>query len=198
MKLFNKIRWVASILLVFLIVLATNLIDRNNFNRLKYSVTTIYEDRIVASDLLFEMLLLVQEKQVAFISSESLFFQGKNERNNQEIDGLIERYEKTKLTEKEQYIFNDLKDALRNLKNLEKQSILSESKNNGTLSKSIDQIVQHLHDLSKVQLEEGRHQVSVSNRTMDTINLFTQVEIVFLILMAVLIQIIILYKPKPD
>jgi hypothetical protein len=198
MKLFNKIRWVASILLVILIVLATNMIDRNNFSKLKYSVTTIYEDRIVASDLLFEMLLLVQEKQVAFISSDSLFFQGKNEKNNHEIDGLIERYEKTKLTDKEQYIFNDLKDELRNLKNLEKQLVLSKSKNNSTLLKRIDPIVQHLHELSKVQLEESRHQVSISNRTMDTINLFTQVEIVFLILMAILIQIIILYKPKPD
>jgi hypothetical protein len=198
MKLFNKIRWVASILLVFLIVLATNLIDRNNFNKLRYSVTTIYEDRIVANDLLFDMLLLVQEKQVAFISSDSLFFQARNEKNNREIEGLIERYEQTELTEKEQHLFNDLKEELRSLKNLEKQLIPSESKKNSIVLKRIDQIVQHLHSLSKVQLEEGRYQVSISNRTMDTINLFTQVEIVFLILMAILMQIIILYQPKPD
>jgi len=198
MNLFNKIRWVTSILLVFLIVLATNLIDRNNFNKLKYSVTTIYEDRIVASDLLFEMLLLVQEKQVAFVSSDSLFFQEKNKKNDREIGGLIERYEKTELTQKEEYIFNDLKDELGKLKNLEKQYVLSESKDYRIPLKRIEQIVGHLHNLSKVQLEEGRHQVSISNRTMDTINLFTQVEIVFLILMAILIQVIVLYKPKRE
>jgi hypothetical protein len=111
---------------------------------------------------------------------------------------LIERYEQTELTEKEQHLFNDLKEELRSLKNLEKQLIPSESKKNSIVLKRIDQIVQHLHSLSKVQLEEGRYQVSISNRTMDTINLFTQVEIVFLILMAILIQIIILYQPKPD
>lgn len=198
MTLFNKIRWVASILLVFLIVLVTNLIDRNNFNRLNYSVTTIYEDRIIASDLLFEMLLFVQEKKVAIISLDSLFFQERNEKNNRGIEGLIEKYNNTKLTEKEQLIFNNLKNELNSLKNLEKQYILSESKNNSILLKKTDQIVQHLHDLSKVQLEEGRRQVFVSNKTMDTINLFTQMETIFLILMAILIQIIILYKPKPD
>ena len=195
MTLFNKLRWGASILLVFLLVLVTNLIDRDNYNRLKDSVTTIYEDRIVASDLLFEMLLLVQEKQVAVIAADSLFFPGKNEKNNQAMDELLAQYEKTKLTEKEQLLFTDLKNELSTLKQVEKQATLPESKNNSIVLKSIDPIMGYLHDLSKVQLEEGRHQVSISNKTMDTINLFTQGEIVFLILMAILIQIIILYKP---
>lgn len=198
MTVFNKIRWAASILLVFFIVLITNLIDRDNFNRLRYSVTTIYEDRIVASDLLFEMLMLIQEKEVAFVTSDSLFIQKRNEKNNREIDNLIERYEQTKLTEKEQLLFNKLKDELSNLENLEKKYTQLESRDKARLSKSIDRIVQHLHDLSKVQLKEGRHQVLISNKAMDTIDIFTQVEIVFLILMAILIQIIILYKSKQN
>jgi hypothetical protein len=53
-----------------------------------------------------------------------------------------------------------------------------------------------LYDLSKVQLKEGKRQMSLSEKTMDTIELFTQVEIIFLIVMAVLIQLIVLYQPK--
>jgi hypothetical protein len=60
----------------------------------------------------------------------------------------------------------------------------------------ISDIKDDLYDLSKVQLKEGKRQMSLSEKTMDTIELFTQVEIIFLIVMAVLIQLIVLYQPK--
>ena len=196
MTTFSKIRWVASILMVFFIVLMTNLVDKDNFNRLRYSVTTIYEDRIVASDLLFEISMLIQDKEVAIVAADSLFFQMNNSKANLDIDGLIGRYEQTKLTENEQIIFNSLKDELSNLKGLEQNYISSDTIENINLLKSIENINQHLHNLSKIQLKEARQQVVISNKVMDTIDLFTQGEIVFLVLMAILIQIIILYKPK--
>ena len=196
MTTFSKIRWVASILMVFFIVLMTNLVDKDNFNRLRYSVTTIYEDRIVASDLLFEISMLIQDKEVAIVSADSLFFQMNNSKANLDIDGLIGRYGQTKLTENEQIIFNSLKDELNNLKELEQHYISSDTIENTNLLKGIENIKQYLHNLSKIQLKEARQQVLISNKVMDTIDLFTQGEIVFLILMAILIQIIILYKPK--
>jgi hypothetical protein len=42
MKVYNKMKWALGILLVFIIVLITNLIDRDNFNRIRYSIVTIY------------------------------------------------------------------------------------------------------------------------------------------------------------
>ena len=182
--------------MVFFIVLITNLIDKDNFNRLSYSVTEIYEDRIVASGLLFEISTRIQGKKVAVVSADSLFFHKENNKANLEIDGLIERYEQTMLTKKEQYIFNNLKDELRDLRKLEKEYTHSETRETSNILKSLDKISQHLGDLSKVQLKEGRQQMFISNKAMDTIDLFTQIEIVFLILMAILIQIIIMYKPK--
>lgn len=182
--------------MVFFIVLMTNLVDKDNFNRLRYSVTTIYEDRIVASDLLFEISMLIQDKEVAIVSADSIFFQMNNSKANLDIDGLIGRYGQTKLTENEQIIFNSLKDELSNLKELEQHYISSDTIENTNLLKSIENIKQYLHNLSKIQLKEARQQVLISNKVMDTIDLFTQGEIVFLILMAILIQIIILYKPK--
>jgi len=60
MKFFVKIRWAASILLVFFIVLVTNVIDRKNFEKLNYSVNSLYEDRLVAHDLLFDISRILQ------------------------------------------------------------------------------------------------------------------------------------------
>lgn len=198
MTTINKIRWLASILLVFFIVLGTNLIDKSNFDRLRYSVTTIYEDRIVASDLLFEMAMLVQEKEVALVTSDTHFFEKRNEKINHEISGFIERYEQTKLTDREAELFSNLKEELSHLKSLEGPYVQSASADSGDLLQSIGEITQTLHDLSKIQVMEGRQQMFISKKAMDTIDLFTQGEIIFLIVMAVLIQIIILYKPKEN
>ncbi|MFZ2897695.1 MAG: hypothetical protein WA004_03680 [Saprospiraceae bacterium] len=198
MTLFNKIKWTASILLVFAIILTTNLIDKNNFNKLRYSVVTIYEDRIVANDLIFEILLSIREKEIALAMADSMFFLQKNDKINEGIGILLEKYGQTKLTNKEQKFFTDLKGELKNLEGLEKEFVHSEFSNNADAQNSINEIIRNLYDLSKVQLEEGRRQMALSNETMETIDLFTQVEIIFLVLMAILVQIIILYKPKQD
>jgi len=193
MTVYSKVRWVLSILLVFFIVLITNIIDRENFNRLSDSVTTIYEDRIVASDLIFEISRLIQDKHIAIVTNDTTFFQKKNTGINQELNSLIESYKQTRLTEREKFVFTQLQDELITLEEKEQQT---ENIPTLDLLKNIDQIDQHLYDLSKIQLQEGKQVVFNSDRIKDNINLFTQGEIIFLIIMAVLIQIIILYKPK--
>ncbi|RDI58269.1 MCP four helix bundle domain-containing protein [Flavobacterium glaciei] len=195
MKIFAKIRWVASILLVFFIVLITNLIDRENFNRLSYSVTTMYEDRIVASDLLFEISRIIQEKQIAVLTLDTLFLENKNNKHNQVLNQLIEKYSLTKFTEKEKFVFNQLQEELNSLKQKERPNT---DITDAAVINSFEKINKNLHELSKIQLDEGRRQVFISNKAKDTINFFTQVEIIFLVIMAILLQIIILYKPKEE
>jgi hypothetical protein len=198
MTILSKIKWVASILLVFAIVLTTNLIDKDNFNRLRYSINTIYEDRIVANDLIFELVLLLHEKGIAIVGTDSLFWKKKNDTINQDINNLISRYEQTKLTDREEISFKRLKRDLQKLTDTEKKYLRSDS---GTeikakMTRLITDVKQHLSDLSKVQLEESKRQLGLSNDTMKDIDFFTQVEIIFLIVMAVLIQIIIMYTPN--
>lgn len=195
MKFFAKIRWIASILLVFFIVLITNLIDRDNYNRLSYSVTTMYEDRIVASDLLFDISTIVKEKQIAFLTSDTAFYNDLNDNYNQQLTELIDQYELTKLTKEEELVFKQLQDELGVLLQKEK-SFLHSSEN--TIPESLEKIDEYLHELSKIQIREGKRQVFISNKAKDTINLFTQGEIIFLIIMAVLVQLIILYNPKSN
>ncbi|MCU4163825.1 MCP four helix bundle domain-containing protein [Carboxylicivirga caseinilyticus] len=193
MSLYKKIKWIASVLLIFIIVLTTNLIDRDNYNRLRDSVTTIYEDRIVASDFIFELSMLVQEKKTAYITNDTLYLKRNNVRINHKITEILVKYELTKLTISEQKLFGQLKSEFENLKYLEKNNkVLDHIK----LFESIDTISQYLFDLSKVQLNEGKRQMIMSNKTMDAINIFTRLEIIFLVFLAILIQIIIIYNPK--
>lgn len=195
MTLFNKIKWIAGILLIITIVLTTNLIDRNNFSQLKESVTSIYEDRVVASDIIFEITLLVQEKEIALATSDSSFFESKNQQNSEAIRSFMARYAETNLTGDETKIFNKLQakfDELEAFKSYSDQGDID------VIFAHIDDIMHLLYDLSKVQLKEGKRQMLQSNKTMESIDLFTQIEIIFMIIMAIFVQVIILYRPKED
>jgi len=67
---------------------------------------------------------------------------------------------------------------------------------NTALVKRISEVKDNLYDLSKIQLDEGKKQMSISEKAISSVELFTQIEIYILIFLAILIQIIVIYKPK--
>ncbi|WP_147677354.1 MCP four helix bundle domain-containing protein [Algibacter pacificus] len=196
MAFYNKIKWVLGILMVFVLILATNLIDRNNFLRVKDAVITIYEDRLVANDLIFEMSIAIQEKEIAIAKLDSIFFLERNKQVNHDIEGLISRFEKTKLTTEEGNIFNDLKDNLKTLQLSETAFVQSKFTKNTAFTNPIKNVKDNLSKLSKIQLSEGERQTLMSKKAIDSVELFTQMEIYILVFLAILIQIIVIYKPK--
>lgn len=196
MTFYGKIKWVLGILMVFVLIVTTNLIDRNNFVRVKDSVVTIYEDRLIANDLIFEMSQSVQEKEVALASSDSTFFAQKNAKVNDGIQGFIARFEETKLTDEESKVFADLKQNLETLRASESVYVASGFATKDGLEQEISKVKANLYELSKIQLHEGSRQMNISKRAIDTVELFTQIEIYLLVFMAIVIQIIVMYKPK--
>ena len=64
--------------------------------------------------------------------------------------------------------------------------------------KQIAKIKKNLEDLSKIQLLEGSKQMSISKKAIDSVELFTQIEIYLLIFLAIVIQIIVMYNPKKE
>lgn len=184
--------------MIFILILTTNLIDRNNFVRVRDSVVTIYEDRVIANDLIFDMSQSIHKKEIAVISLDSSFFKTTNEKINEDSESLISRFELTKLTAEEQNVFNKLRRNLKALNKLENTFVNSNFNYKTEVVKNISKIKQNLGGLSKIQLNEGRKQMSISKHALDTVELFTQIEVYFLVFLAVTIQIIILYNPKKE
>lgn len=186
----NKVKWIASILLVFLIVLSTNLIDRANFKKVNEAVTTIYQDRMVATNILMDMLIHLKDKELAVQSTSNAIYSKKNEAIHKALLDNIEAFKQTKLTNSEAIVFASLSQEIKTLVELEQGSIASK-----------DQVLQHtaniidkLHELQAIQIKEGKQQMVISNQAMETIDLFTKVEIIFLIIIAILLQLIIFSK----
>lgn len=182
--------------MVFVLIISTNLIDRNNFIRVKDSVVSIYEDRLIANDLIFGMSKSIQEKEIAIVLSDSSFYVQKNSLVNEQIDGLIKKYQETKLTVDERKVFDEFKNNINTLSKLESNVIQSDFNDKEMIINHIFLIRENLDDLTKIQLEEGKRQMSISKKAIDTVELFTQIEIYLLVFLAIVIQIIVMYNPK--
>lgn len=196
MTFYNKLKWILGILMVFVLIIATNLIDKNNFVRVRDSVVTIYEDRLIANDLIFEMLKSVQEKELAVVTLDSSFFKSENIEVNKKLASLISNFEETKLTLEEDDVFNDLKANFEQLLIIENQFLKTNFSNSRLVNNRLDNLKINLSNLSKIQLNEGNKQMSISKRAIDTVELFTQIEIYILVFLAIIIQIIVMYQPK--
>ncbi|TXE16074.1 chemotaxis protein [Psychroserpens burtonensis] len=196
MAFFNKVKWILGILIVFVLIVTTNLIDKNNFIRVRDAVVTIYEDRVVASDLIFDLSKSVQEKEIAAALLDTTFFYNRSEQLDKNILELLSRYDQTKLTKKEKKTLNNLKSDFEDLKVSENILINSNFIEKRSFFNTISDIQENLYNLSKIQLSEGKRQMSISKKAVDKLEIFTQIEIYLLALLAIVIQIIILYKPK--
>lgn len=193
---FNRIKWVLGILVVFGIVIATNLIDRNNFKQMKSSVETIYEDRLVAKDLIFQISNAVHDKEMALATMDSSFFLNKSSQVNTELEELVAHYEETRLTRDERKSFDRLKKDILGIGAQEKAFKESSFKNQAGLKTELASAKENLFELAKIQLEEGSRELSKGKRALETVELFTQIEIYLLIFLGIIIQIIVIYRPK--
>lgn len=196
MKFVNKLKWILGISMVFLLIITTNLIDRSNFNQIRNSVVSIYDDRLVAKDYILEMTRLIHEKEVATVSADSTFFMNKNTQVNQDLDKLASLFESTKLTYEEQKAFDDFKGNLAKLKESERMDFSGNNNQNEVLKEHLKSMKGNLRLLSKIQLKEGGRQMLISKRAIDSIELFTHIEIYFLIFLAIVVQILVMYKPQ--
>ena len=100
------------------------------------------------------------------------------------------------MTTEEANVFKDLKENVQLLIDSERKLLNSDYSNNSKVVNHIESLKSNLNDLSKIQLVEGNRQMSISKRALDTVKLFTQIEIYILVFLAILIQVIVMYKPK--
>ena len=196
MSLYNKVKWILGILMVFLLIISTNLIDRTNFSRVKESVESIFEDRLVVKGYIIEMVKIVHQKELGIVQEDATFFENENGQLNQSLEEYIQTFRKTRLTVKEENAFKNLE---RDFDLIKKQEVSFADGNfaqKASYRKLLHQIKDELDQLSNIQLKEGNRQMAISKNAMDTMELFTQIEIYILVILAIAIQIIILYDPK--
>ncbi|MCB0639801.1 MAG: hypothetical protein KDC54_24425 [Lewinella sp.] len=185
----------SGISLIFLVILATNLIDRNNFIIVKNSVETIYHDRLVAKDIILNLYQLTWEKELAYASADGSAGASQNSTIDTRITELLDLFATTRLTGQEAIVFEHLKKDFADLKARELAATESPLPNQA-LQDQLGLIRTNLNDLSDIQMKEGRRELLESQRAIEAVDLFTQLEIYALIILAIAIQIMIMYNPN--
>lgn len=197
----GKIRTAASLIVVFLLVITTNVIDKTHFEIVQKSMTTVYEDRLVAKEYLYKISRQLQLKRNAFYQTDQEGLTGILIAANDSINHLIELFADTRLTEIEGKRLNGLKSKLEELKEFEKnqpnnqgqeQSAAFQSGMNGHYA----EVFQVLDALVEIQVAEGRRETMNSERAIESSNFISQLEIGALIILGLLIQLVIFLKPQ--
>lgn len=187
----NRVNIGFALLVVFLLVFATNRIDKRHFETVQDTLTTVYNDRVVAQDYVYKMNNIMHQKRLHLLDSKAV---NKQDNLNKEFATLIDVFTTTKLTPKESKIFNDLKQNFETLKRNENKTEGQE--NQQKIIENISSIETDLNSLALIQLSESKYKVGIAQKSLDTNNLMSNLEIVFLVLIGVVVQFVVFYSVK--
>lgn len=149
--------------------------------RTQDTVNSVYDDRVVAQDYIYQLSGLFHQKERAIGERES--FLGSL---NDSILGLMSRFEKTKLTRSESEFFIDLRKNYQELTLLEQKFSLQTYPRISTqkdIQMELMEIRQNLDDLEGVQFTEGAQMTKRSTRALGMNVLLSKIELVFLVVM---------------
>ncbi|MEQ9468034.1 MAG: MCP four helix bundle domain-containing protein [Ekhidna sp.] len=200
LSLSQRIRAGVSLVVVFLLVLATNLIDKNHFRVVQENLKTVYEDRLLAKDYLYKLSRQIQLKKEMIQNPGVENLIEINRSLDDSIQTLLNKFATTKLTEKESKYFASLQENILLLSRYENNNIFNESlAPEAPFSPGEEKYFQSIYEdmdaLFKIQLMESNRVINNSNRAIDKSNLISRIEIIVLITLGILIQLVVFLKP---
>lgn len=142
------------------------------------------------------MATAINQKEVAFLTRDTAFLATNNETLTKALEEDLRGLEETVLLENEEESLNLLKKNMELMIQAEHELIKSRFDDLKKYKQVIRQVNENLDVLAHIQMQEGKRDVIKSKKDLDTIELFTRIEIYFLIGLAVIALLIILYKPK--
>lgn len=183
----NKINIGFAFLIVFLLIFATNRIDKIHFETVQNALTTVYKDRVVAQDYVHKMNTVVYKIRLHFVNGNGIHV---NQNLNREFQTLLDAFGSTKLTLTEAKTFESLKDNFLKLK-LKEQTLTKKE-----IENHLDLLQADLRGLAVIQVSESKYLTDIAQKSLDNNRLISQLEIWFLILVGFLVQFIIFYRTK--
>ena len=154
----NKILASAALLSLCLLVLASNYIDRKHTDDVKTTISTLYEDRLIAEVYILKMTTALYEIKEAIQIDVNALDKDKHIKNHiSEINTTTDAYLKTKFTKLETL---KAKELMQILTSIETNAL----KNNTLTLKQIDKALDLLNELSAIQVAESKEIMSYAEK----------------------------------
>ncbi|MBE2245740.1 MAG: MCP four helix bundle domain-containing protein [Candidatus Competibacteraceae bacterium] len=191
----NKIFASALLFSLCLLVLFSNYLDRVHTNKVKKSIATLYEDRLIAEGYILKMTSIIYQIREELQADMDQRMKAENLRSlNHEFYELYNAYMKTKLTETESVTATALLDYFKKI-----EQNISDNHYFYT-NKSLLLLIQ----LSSIQLEESKLIMQQAESEYATIKSSSQFAFIIIIIILVVLQVLVfssktifpLSKPK--
>ena len=180
--------------MAFLLVLGSNRLDQRHFSTIQTTVNSVYKDRVVVQDIIYQLNNIIHQKELRFMRNDG--FQA-NESENLNVEQLVAEFESTELTLDESNLLKDFKNNFSALKELENKkvesSIEATSSNDMPAIKKFKEIKETLNGLAKIQLEQSGQLTQLSNKSLGMNILLSQLEVAFMVIIGIAMLALIFY-----
>lgn len=191
----NKLSVSIILTIIILLILLVNIQNRQRFEQLDHSMSSIYEDRLMVQNYLFKLYDNLQKEEKLRNSTSNSIIKDLAELK-EERQQIISKYEETYLTEKERKEFTNFLNHLNKKDKLEQQIL--ESKDSTTrvnlheaFETNTAKTLNSMRNLSNIQTQEGKAlQISSHKIVLGSLSI-SQLELAILIVLALVIQVLI-------
>lgn len=192
----NKIKIGFSFAIVFLLVIATNRFDRKRFKTVENSLTSVYEDRLVAKGYLYALNNIFHNQEKMLIDENEIYAL-KSYHNT--VSSIINSYSATRLTNEEKSTFRNFRDNFSKLQDIELRFVNPENRELKPAQKEqiliqIRRIHRNLDQLAAIQQSEGENMHRFARNSLNTSALVSNIEIILIIVVGIIVQFIIFFK----
>ncbi|MGY5847804.1 MCP four helix bundle domain-containing protein [Salegentibacter sp. HM20] len=193
---------VLLLFMLFVFFLGSSLLENNNLKKINKDISSLYEDRLLPAAQIYELSELLHEKRIIFEELNennyqlSLADRENILRENENIEAILRKYEKTYLVEEEQYYLKDLKQNLAGY--LETEILILHALETGDLA-LVDELIHgqarrafndsnaDLHRLSQIQPEIGRELMTHYQNSFSFTNALYYLKISLTLIVGILI-----------
>lgn len=183
--------------MAFLLVLGSNRLDQRHFSTIQTTVNSVYKDRVVVQDIIYQLNNIFHRKELRFLLKDNL---KSSISENQKVEGLLSDFETTELTAKESKLLGELKVQFSSLRELEHKMSTSfpETVENNDIEaiKTLKQIEEKLDGLSQIQLQQSGQLTQLSNKSLGMNILLSKLEVAFLVIIGIAMLTLIFYPIK--
>ena len=167
----------------FGLVLGSNLMDRRHFSTIEQSVKSIYVDRIVVQDYIYQLQNHAHQMAIGLIEGRQ---QVDSYHPRERIDDLLGNFAQTQLTREEARLLGQLRQQFSTLELRDREPTLAQ----------LQRIGQTLDGLEQIQLDQGNRLTELSEKTLGVNRMLSNLEVVFLVIIAICIMLLIFYPVK--
>ena len=192
----RRINTILALAVVFLLVLATNRIDQYHFKTAQTNMNEVFEDRVLVQDYIFSISRELHTRQLKLYDTVPQTTNSGSEQT-ESVSQILSKFEATKLTPAEYNLLKQFKSDFNTLEGLDRNpSTQTDVQLRKRKSDQLAALQQNLLELSEIQVRESRRLTRESQKSLDVSNLLANLEIFFLIVIGIALQVLIFYKSK--